>query len=308
MLPPESVAHRVVGPGADGEALDELARRAPDPPLVEDGRRCGSRRGARARGCRRPTGRARGSRGGPRGCGRRPRPSSRTGSGPGDAPTPPTVTDPPVGRRMPDSTSTSSVWPLPDTPATPRISPAATSSDTSRQRRQARAPVGARGPRSASTGVARGRGRARAVAPRRRSAGRPSSGRARARRSRRATVPTSAPRRRTVTRSLIARTSRELVADEDDRQALPATSGRRVANSASTSCGHEHGGGLVEDEDAAVARQRLEDLDPLLLARPTGPRPARRGRTRIPNALDAARGTRGAPRRGRAAARATARA
>ena len=30
--------------------------------------------------------------------------------------------------------------------------------------------------------------------------------------------------------------------------------------------GREHGGGLVEDEDRRVAEQRLEQLDPLLLA------------------------------------------
>jgi hypothetical protein len=37
-------------------------------------------------------------------------------------------------------------------------------------------------------------------------------------------------------------------------------------NSASTSCGHEHGGRLVEDQDLGTSIEHLEDLDALLVA------------------------------------------
>ncbi len=55
----------------------------------------------------------------------------RVGIGPGQLEIRRRTTDPLVGCRIPESTSTSSVWPLPETPATPTISPARTSSDTS---------------------------------------------------------------------------------------------------------------------------------------------------------------------------------
>ena len=78
------------------------------------------------------------------------------------------------------------------------------------------------------------------------------------------TVPTSLPRRRTLTRSLMARTSASLWLMKTTASPS-ATSERRVANRASTSSRDEHRGRLVEDQDPAVARERLEDLDALLL-------------------------------------------
>ena len=56
----------------------------------------------------------------------------------------------------------------------------------------------------------------------------------------------------------------QLVADEDDRMPLrgkPAQDSEDLLRL----LGGEDGGGLVEDEDAGIAVERLEDLDPLLL-------------------------------------------
>ena len=55
------------------------------------------------------------------------------------------------------------------------------------------------------------------------------------------------------------------MADEDDRVAIrrePAQDGEDLLGL----LGSEDGGRLVEDEDARIAVERLEDLDPLLLA------------------------------------------
>ena len=57
----------------------------------------------------------------------------------------------------------------------------------------------------------------------------------------------------------------QLVADEDDREALVDEATQRLEERLDL-LGHEHGGGFVEDEHAAVARERLDDLDALLLA------------------------------------------
>ena len=57
----------------------------------------------------------------------------------------------------------------------------------------------------------------------------------------------------------------ELVADEDDREALGDETPQRLEEGFDL-VRHEHGGRLVEDEEAAIARERLDDLDALLLA------------------------------------------
>ena len=138
MLPPDRVAT-----GSSGRArMSKRSIRSPcvlaDPALVDASARGGSRRDAPGRGCRRPTGRRSGSRAGPPGCARPGRLIIRVGSAPASS-TPSTATDPRVGSRMPESTSTSSVWPLPETPATPRISPAGDVERHLRERRAARA-------------------------------------------------------------------------------------------------------------------------------------------------------------------------
>ncbi len=57
----------------------------------------------------------------------------------------------------------------------------------------------------------------------------------------------------------------QLVADEDDRQAL-GDEAAQCTEERLDLLWHEHGRGLIEDEHAAVARQGLDDLDALLLA------------------------------------------
>ena len=100
-------------------------------------RQLGARGSGGARRCRerRPSGRAR-CRCGPRGCCRR----RRRRSAAADAfvsRCPDTSTSPSSTRRRPVSTSASSDWPLPETPAIPRISPRRTARLTSAQRGQA---------------------------------------------------------------------------------------------------------------------------------------------------------------------------
>ena len=80
----------------------------------------------------------------------------------------------------------------------------------------------------------------------------------------------------------------ELVGDEDDRRALRLQRAQDAEELPRLLRG-EHGGRLVEDEDARVAVQRAQDLHALLLRRRRGPPPAPRG-----------------PRRGRSAPRARA--
>ena len=56
----------------------------------------------------------------------------------------------------------------------------------------------------------------------------------------------------------------QLVADEDDGEAIGDEPPQRLEERRDL-LRHEHGGGLVEDQHAAVARERLDDLDTLLL-------------------------------------------
>ncbi len=78
------------------------------------------------------------------------------------------------------------------------------------------------------------------------------------------TVPVMRPRRSTLTRSQMARTSPSLwlMKTTDETLGDEAPEGREEDLDL---LGHEHGGGLVHDQDAAIPGERLEDLDPLLL-------------------------------------------
>src|SRR3990172_975031 len=125
----------------------------------------------------------------------------RLGSAPVKS-TPSTLTDPATGRRMPERAATSSVCPLPDTPATPRISPPRTSSDTSSSDGR---PWGPSSRRSTirRTGAA-SPGTSEAADRSTPNIGRPTIIRASSRSSvAPATVPTICPWRRTLTRVLI---------------------------------------------------------------------------------------------------------
>ena len=171
-------------------------------------------------------------------------------------------THPPVGLRRPVSASTSSSWPLPATPAMPRISPARTSRSTPRTTSR---------PRSSLT--------CRSV-DRQRRAGR----------VRLATIDgeLDVPADHELRKVLLVRLRGdpladdpappddrdpigdledlvELVADEDDRVALrrePTQDGEDLFRLLRG----EDGGRFVEDEDPGIAVERLEDLDPLLPA------------------------------------------
>ena len=94
-----------------------------------------------------------------------------------------------------------------------------------------------------------------------------------------ATVATERPPRSTVTRSETAVTSFSLC--EMKITVRPsATICRSVANSTGGLLRRQHGGRLVEDQDARVAVERLQDLDPLLLAERELPDRAPAGRRR----------------------------
>ena len=120
--------------------------------------------------------------------------------------------------RRPQMASTSSVWPLPCTPATATISPARTSSDTPSTTRWPRSSLTTRSPTSSTARPARPASCRRRAGPR----GRPSSSPGPARRPRRAWC-CRRPRRRAarVMRSAMRGDLAQLVGDEDDR------SGRR---------------------------------------------------------------------------------
>ena len=77
--------------------------------------------------------------------------------------------------------------------------------------------------------------------------------------------PASLPARSTSTRSLTAITSCELVRDEDDRQPLPDQQLQRAKQRVGFGR-RQHRRRLVEDQDARVAVERLQDLDALALA------------------------------------------
>ena len=160
-------------------------------------------------------------------------------------------------------TSASSLWPLPATAAMPTISPARTSSETPRR---------AGTPLSPSASIC---SRASTVSP---------GGidvRSRLSRISRPTISVASwacvapaagsdaavtfPRRMTVIRSAIARTSPSLwLMNTTLRPA--AVIDRSVRNRSSISCGRQDRRRLVHDQDPGAAVQDLEDLDPLSLA------------------------------------------
>ena len=190
--------------------------------------------------------------------------------------------DRPAGRAPhPGEDSTNSVWPLPETPATPTISPAATSSETALS---AASPWGPSAWRSRMRRIGSWAARLhRLVVRRRSSGGRPSSAPAPARRSGR---PLHPPPRRDAApiRWLMARTSASLWLMTTT--AIPSPTSRQGGEQGLDLVGDEDRGGLVEDEDAALAGEGLEDLDPLLLPHRQVRDPGR-GSTWMPKRADA---------------------
>ena len=197
--------------------------------------------------------------------------------------TPSTWMLPAVGVVVADSTWTSSVCPLPLTPATPTISPRATRRSTPSRRR---APSSSRSvrPRTSSAGTA-----AAALA-----AGSGGGSTSRGRRGvdrlggadggdvdltvadhQGGDLGRVEPADRTRRHDAAAAQDRhavgdgddltQLVRDEHDADALGAQSAHGAEQGVDV-LGHEHGGGLVEDQHPTVAVQRLDDLDALALA------------------------------------------
>ena len=163
--------------------------------------------------------------------------------------------------RSPVIASTSSCWPLPSTPASATISPARTDSDSpstagsSRSSRTCRSSTCSRGspglrrPPCRRTAARRGRPRAGPGCAR----WRPRAGRCRS----------VLPRRSTVIRSATSSTSLSLWLMKTI--AVPSALRRWItAHQLAHLLRGEHGGRLVEDEDAGAAVQRLQDLDALL--------------------------------------------
>ena len=176
---------------------------------------------------------------------------------------PATCTEPALGARMPAIVSASSRWPLPATPAMPTISPARTRSDTSRSASPPRSPAALTPSSSSATapGVCSGTLSATASTsrPTINAASERSRGVGRIDRRHR---PAAAQHRHAVRdrHHLV-----ELVRDEDHGLAL---GGHRAQGREQRVrlLRREHRRRLVHDEDPRVAVERLQDLDPLLLA------------------------------------------
>ncbi len=79
------------------------------------------------------------------------------------------------------------------------------------------------------------------------------------------TVPTTLPSRSTVIRSQMVMTSYQFMADKNDRHAVLAQPGQGFKQHVHF-LRHQHGGGLVQDQNSGVAVKRLEDFDALPLA------------------------------------------
>ena len=175
---------------------------------------------------------------------------------------PSTSTVPAVWRRRPVSTSASSRWPLPATPAMPTTSPARTVSETSRSASTPRSPR-AVSPRASSTTSPISAGSRRRPS----STSRPTISAASSRRVTSAvrTVATERPPRRTVTRSATAVTSWSLWEMKIDRAVLRRHRPERREEPLRL-LRRQHRRRLVEDQDPRLAVERLEDLHPLLLA------------------------------------------
>ena len=170
---------------------------------------------------------------------------------------------PALARRIPMIVSTSSVWPLPSTPAMPTTSPLWTPksmSSTGPRHRPPRRRRPSTAQRDASVTVdsrVSGRGQLAAhhhlgqLAARDVPSGRP--------------WRRSAPRRITVIESATASTSSSLW--EMKMIVMPSAFSRgRLAKSVVDLLRHQHRGRLVEDEDPRAAVEHLQDLDPLPVA------------------------------------------
>ena len=193
---------------------------------------------------------------------RRPPRSSRAGRSPVTS-SPASATRPPATLRSPMIASTSSSWPLPATPAIPRISPARTSRSTPRTTLDC---------------------------PGRRTTWRPVTSSDRAGRMRLAAVDRQLDLAsdHQLGEVVLVRLGRdpladdlappddrdpvgdledlvELVADEDDAVALGGEAAQDREDLLGL-LGRQDRGRLVEDEDPRIAIERLEDLDPLLPA------------------------------------------
>ena len=166
---------------------------------------------------------------------------------------------PAAALRMPMIVSTSSVWPLPSTPAMPSTSPERTTMSSVVEQRAAvrgaqREALDAQDSLSVTVDV--------------RVSGLGSSLPTIISASWRevtvfgSTVPTVVPRRITVTVSAIARHLVELVGDEEERVAVVAHRAQGVEQLVDL-LRHEHRGRLVEDDDPRAAVEHLEDLHPL---------------------------------------------
>ena len=236
----------------------------------------------------------------PRGCRTGRAASSRAGAQPVTSGAPSRIL-PRAGRRRPAIASASSRCPLPDDAGDPQDLPRAHLQVDSPQRRRPSSPRRPRRPRGTGR-CARWPPPARVDLrpdlppdhqPGQLLAGWP---------ARRAGCVTTRPSRSTVIRSLRASTSLQLVADEDHRVPLARSCASASGSARSTSCGREHGGRLIEDEQGGAAVQGLQDLHPLLLADGQLPDPG--GRVDVPaRSARPARRSAGPPRPGPGASR-----
>ncbi len=175
---------------------------------------------------------------------------------------PPIVTRPASNRRIPASASISSVWPLPETPAMPTISPLRTEKLTSLTRctpiasRTLRSCTSSATPPMCSGALSRLRASLRPII---------SSPSSSVEVSEVMRCPTIWPARITETRSVIAMISRSLCVTRII--VLPcARSAREHAEQISRFLRRQHAGRLVKDKNLGAAIQRLQDLDTLLRA------------------------------------------
>src|SRR5712692_8398768 len=155
----------------------------------------------------------------------------------------PSSTRPPVARRVPASTSTSSLWPLPSTPAIPRISPWRSSNEMPRSAGTPRSDVAVR----FSTLKVAGPGRLLVHAEQDLAADHHGGDRLLVRlRCDQVTDHLASPHHRDPVRDL--EHLAQLVADEDDRLAFLDQASQHHEELLGL-LGRQHSGGLVEDED-----------------------------------------------------------
>ena len=174
----------------------------------------------------------------------------------------------PAASRMPPSTSSNSDWPLPATPAIPRISPARTERSTPLSRSTPFSSVDAQvlDLEHDAPGLA-------GVLSTRKSTLRPtiSSASASGLVPDVLTVAVISPRRMTLTMSVISMISRSLWVIRTmvfPSRLQPGEDAEEVVRLG----GRQHARGLVEDQDVGLAVERLQDLHPLLVADRKRPR------------------------------------